>query len=287
MIRYAPAQGKMQIHNFVNASDDEIRQYAPSVFADAPHPTRTNAKTYQFINTGELITSMRQEGWAVTSVGQRFVRDEDRHAYARHFIRLRHADHARLDSDAVPEGIIINAHDATASHRCLGGLFRFVCANGLIAGDIMGSIKAIHSKSRAATAFQLSADLLRALPEQMRVVYRLREARLNYEEMMTFFAHAIAARWPGEVNRVQPKDILETTWLREDQGDSAWQIFNHAQRVLITNGGAVGRTSNGRSYIAPPIRTVDQTIKSNIGIFNAILCVVPKLEPELLQAVAA
>ena len=47
-------------------------------------------------------------------------------------VRLRHTDHALSINGAVPEIVMLNAHDGTSSMRLLSGLFRLVCSNGLV-----------------------------------------------------------------------------------------------------------------------------------------------------------
>ena len=55
-------------------SDDQIRAVAPSIFADAPHESRS--ERYSYIPTAAVLTELRKEGFQPFMVTQTRVRDE-------------------------------------------------------------------------------------------------------------------------------------------------------------------------------------------------------------------
>jgi hypothetical protein len=287
MVRYAPVRGALQLRNFTDATDEDIRAVAPAVFAEAPGPDRSSR--YQFVSTIQLINAMRQEGWMVTAAGQKYVTDEERHGYARHMVRMRHQSFS-LKAEAVPEGIIMNAHDGTASWKYFDGVFRFVCANGCVFGEVMGSVKAHHTVRQAGangeTAMRLSEEFMRVLPGKMKLAERLKEVRLTELQMTEYFTKAIAVRWPHG-SSITSNDVATFTWLKEDYGLTAWQVYNHAQRVLVTLGGVQGVNAAGRVHVSNPVKRIEEMVRINVGLWDAMLeyCpddirVVPKLEPE-------
>jgi hypothetical protein len=97
-------------------TDDEIRLAAPSVFAPAPHASRS--ARYAYIPTGQLLTGLRAEGFEVFSALQARARNEDRAEHTKHLLRLRHvgdAGRALAVGDSVAEICLINSHDVFAS----------------------------------------------------------------------------------------------------------------------------------------------------------------------------
>ncbi|MEN1550794.1 DUF932 domain-containing protein, partial [Pseudomonas aeruginosa] len=42
------------------------------------------------------------------------------------------------------EIILLNSHDGTSSYQMLAGMFRFVCSNGLVCGDIVADVRVPH-----------------------------------------------------------------------------------------------------------------------------------------------
>ena len=101
-------------------SDDRIRAVVPSIFADAPHGSRSDR--YAYIPTSTVLTKLRQEGFEPFMVCQTRVRNEDRREYTKHLIRLRHA--SQINGDEANEIILLNSHDGTSSYQMLAGMFR-------------------------------------------------------------------------------------------------------------------------------------------------------------------
>ena len=109
-------------------SDDQIRRVAPSIFADAPHESRS--ERYSYIPTATVLTELRKEGFQPFMVTQTRVRDEGRREHTKHMIRLRHA--SQINGAEANEIVLLNSHDGTSSYQMLAGMFRFVCSNGLV-----------------------------------------------------------------------------------------------------------------------------------------------------------
>ena len=57
-------------------SDDQIRRVAPSIFADAPHESRS--ERYSYIPTAAVLTELRKEGFQPFMVTQTRVREDGR-----------------------------------------------------------------------------------------------------------------------------------------------------------------------------------------------------------------
>jgi hypothetical protein len=286
-VRYAPKQGGIQVQNFQNATNEDIMAVAPAVFAENGHADRTKA-SYQFVSTIQLIEAMRVEGWRVTTAGQKFVRDVSRWGHAKHYIRMRH-ESADPKAEIQPEAIIMNAHDGTASWKYFDGAFRGVCLNGLVWGEIMGSVKAHHTMrqagERGTMAITLSRALMAALPEKMTIAERMKEATLTEAQTLDYFTRAIKARWPRGTGMLINQDLMQAPWLKEDFALTAWQVYNHAQRWLVTIGGVQGADAAGRVRMTTPIRRVDELATVNVALWEEMMKTVPALEVELRKPV--
>jgi hypothetical protein len=63
-------------------SDDQIRRVAPSIFADAPHESRS--ERYAYIPTAAVLTELRKEGFQPFMVTQTRVRTKAARAHQTH-----------------------------------------------------------------------------------------------------------------------------------------------------------------------------------------------------------
>ena len=119
---------------------EELFRTVPSVFSEDKHGSRSERYTY--IPTITLLDSLQKEGFYPFFTCQTRVRDVSRREYTKHMLRLRR--HDQITGSQVPEIILLNSHDGTSSYQMLPGLFRQVCANGLIYGDVLGEVRVPH-----------------------------------------------------------------------------------------------------------------------------------------------
>ncbi len=121
-------------------SDDQIRAVAPSIFAQAPHGSRS--ERYSYIPTATVLQELRGEGFQPFMVCQSRVHQEGRRDFTKHMLRLRHA--SQINGREANEIILLNSHDGTSSYQMLAGMFRFVCHNGLVCGDTVADVRVPH-----------------------------------------------------------------------------------------------------------------------------------------------
>jgi hypothetical protein len=112
-------------------SDDQICRVAPSIFADSKHESRSERYTY--IPTIDVLNGLRNEGFQPFMVCQTRVRNPGKLDFTKHMLRLRHAD--QIGGEEANEIVLLNSHDGSSSYQMVAGLLRFVCKNGLVAGE--------------------------------------------------------------------------------------------------------------------------------------------------------
>ncbi|MBE1183344.1 DUF932 domain-containing protein, partial [Escherichia coli] len=142
-------------------SDDQIRAVAPSIFADAPHESRS--ERYAYIPTATVLTKLRQEGFEPFMVCQTRVRNEDRREFTKHMIRMRHA--SQINGSEANEIILLNSHDGTSSYQMLAGMFRFVCHNGLVCGETTADIRVPHKGDVAGEVIEGAYEVLQGFEQ--------------------------------------------------------------------------------------------------------------------------
>ena len=131
-------------------SEEQMRRSAPSIFAGAKHASRSERYTY--IPTIDVLRGLAREGFEPFMVAQGLSRIEGKSEYTKHMIRLRHGRQATVLPEA-NEIILINSHDGASSYQMLAGVFRFVCCNGLVVGQIANDIR---TRTRATSSTKSS-----------------------------------------------------------------------------------------------------------------------------------
>ncbi|VWD45589.1 MULTISPECIES: DUF932 domain-containing protein [Burkholderia] len=246
-------------------SDDQIRRVAPSIFADGKHESRSERYTY--IPTIEVLRGLRNEGFQPFMICQTRVRDSGKREFTKHMLRLRHTD--QITGEEADEIVLLNSHDGTSSYQMLAGTFRFVCQNGMVAGENIADIRVPHKGNVVQNvingAFNVldGFDLIREQKDGMRAM------TLDRDEQQAFARSALMLRYdPTEADA--PAPISESQLLAprrfEDRRDDLWTVFNRVQENL-TKGGLHGRSRSGRAMSTRPITGIDQNVKLNRALW--------------------
>lgn len=244
-------------------TNDEIRAVAPSIFADAAHESRSARYTY--IPTIDVLDGLRREGFAPFMACQTRVRNEGKREHTKHMLRLRHAN--QITGKEANEIILLNSHDGTSSYQMLAGMFRFVCHNGMVCGEVSGDIRVRHNGDVVGEVIEGAFKVL----DSFETITNQREAMqgitLNQGEQAAFAHAALSLKYDeGEgAAPVTESDILMPRRF-EDRRDDMWTTFNRVQENLL-KGGLRGRTKAGRPTTTRQVNGIDQSVKLNRALW--------------------
>jgi hypothetical protein len=257
--------GSPMLRSDTPLSDDQIHRVTPSIFADGKHQSRSDRYTY--IPTIDVLRGLRNEGFQPFMVCQTRVRDLDRREFTKHLIRMRPA--SEITGEDVNEIILLNSHDGSSSFQLLAGAFRFVCQNGMVAGETARDIRVHHKGNVVQNVINGAFDVLDGLDLIREQKDSMRAIELNRDEQHAFARSALALRYdPTDAEAAVP--ITESQLLAprrfEDRRDDLWTVFNKVQEHL-TKGGLHGRSRSGRSMSTRPVTGIDQNVKLNRALW--------------------
>jgi hypothetical protein len=244
-----------------------MRRAAPSIFATAKHVSRSDRYTY--IPTIEVLRGLKKEGFEPFMVAQSKSRIEGKTEFTKHMIRMRHAGQVQTKPEA-NEIILINSHDGASSYQMLAGMFRFVCCNGLVVGDVANDIRIPHKGNIQDDvidgAFRVLDDFeaVDASSEGMKAL------ELRPDEERAFAAAALALRY-GDRSEGQPpvpitaEQLIEARRI-EDTGHSLWTTFQRVQENAL-RGGQLGRSTQGRRVHTRAVGSIDRNVSLNRALW--------------------
>ena len=245
-------------------SDEQIHRVAPSIFAEAPHESRS--QRYAYIPTATVLTELRKEGFQPFMVTQTRTRHEDRRDYTKHMIRLRHASQINARGEA-NEIILLNSHDGTSSYQMLAGMFRFVCSNGLVCGDTVADVRVPHKGDVAGQVIEGAYQVLHGFDRALESRESMQAITLNEGEAEVFARAALSLKYDDPD---KPAPITESQILMprrfDDRRPDLWSVFNRTQENL-TKGGLHGRSANGRRQQTRPVQGIDSDVRLNRALW--------------------
>ena len=251
-------------------SEDQMRAAAPSVFAEGKHASRSERYTY--IPTIQVLRGLRKEGFEPFMVAQSASRVEGKAEFTKHMIRMRHAGQVQTKPEA-NEIILINSHDGASSYQMLAGLFRFVCCNGLVVGEVVEDIRIPHKgdiqNDVIEGAFRV-LDEFEAVDEHAEAMKAL---PLEPREEIAFATAALALRFgDGAVEEgghrpapVTAEQLIEAR-RPEDLGHNLWTTFQRVQENVM-RGGQPGRSVQGRRLHTRPVGSIDRGVSLNRALW--------------------
>ena len=246
-------------------SDEQIMRVAPSIFATDAHHTRSSR--YSFVPTVEVLAGLRREGFEPFMVGQTRTRIADRHEFTKHMIRLRHA--SMINAQEANEIILLNSHDGTSSYQMLSGMFRFVCMNGLVCGDVTSDIRVRHKGNIVDDVIEGAFTVVESFKEIGERRDAMKAIRLDDREANAFAGAALLTKYEPDDNGNLPVQVSQVLRPRryDDNGADLWSVFNRTQENLI-KGGLRTRASNGRRNTSREVTGIDQNVKVNRALWT-------------------
>lgn len=257
------SRNRTSLHIATPMTDDQIKVVAPSIFAAEAHQSRSDRYTY--IPTIDVLEGLRREGFQPFMACQSKTRIEGKQEHTKHMLRLRHP--SQIAASEANEIILLNSHDGTSSYQMLAGVFRFVCANGLICGETQADIRVRHSGNVIDNvidgAFRVLDDfeLVDSQRDGMKAI------TLAPAEQTAFARAALELKYDSAA---APAPITENQVLSPrraaDSGADLWSTFNRVQEHVI-RGGLQGRSATNKRMTTRPVTGIDQGVKLNRALW--------------------
>jgi hypothetical protein len=243
-------------------TNDEIANVAPSILANSAHESRS--ARYCYIPTVDVLDALRKEGFQPFMVCQTRVRNDDRRAFTKHMIRMRHAE--QIDGREANEIILLNSHDGTSSYQMLAGMFRFVCQNGMVCGDTVGEVRVPHKGNVVDQVIEGAFKILDSFDTAAEQREGMATTLLDEGEQSAFARAALALRYEGD----KPAPVTERQLLAprraEDRASDLWTTFNRVQENIM-RGGLRGRNANGKAMKTRAVTGIDQDVRLNRALW--------------------
>ena len=122
---------------------EQIQHRAPAAFSTTKAERLSDR--YISLNTSDVLPIMADYGYLPTQAAQKRSRKASAD-HAAHMLAFSKTTDIVEAGDIRPEIILYNSHDGTGSVKLFAGVFRFICSNGIVAGDGFQS-RIYHSKA--------------------------------------------------------------------------------------------------------------------------------------------
>ncbi|MDF1880564.1 DUF932 domain-containing protein [Sulfurimonas sp. MAG313] len=211
-------------------NQDELLSQAPALFTEKPHFEASDK--YYFVSTIDVINEIKSLNWYPTSVQQSSVKDIDKKGHQRHLVRFRHFDDLLSPKENAVELLLFNSHDRSTAFSISAGIYRFVCANGLVIADsVFESYKIKHIGDRFNNVQNAINNITAFKPQLEQKINTFESIHLSQAEQESFARSSIPLRFHKHL-QVDLKDLL-TPHREEDTKDDLYTTLNVIQENLL------------------------------------------------------
>lgn len=262
-------------------SNQELQELAPTLFTQEPHYEVSDK--YHFIPTIHIVEEIKSHNWHPVSVSEAGVRNIEKEGYQQHCVRFRHFEDLLNPGENVVELLLFNSHDRSKAFSISAGIYRFVCANGLVLSDaVFESYKIKHLGKRENDVASAIANITAIKSTLMDKVAALECIHLSQVEKETFAKNSIALRFDEHLE-VNPNDLLIPHRL-EDHGNDLYTTLNIIQENLLRGNISGVNRETGRRFTSKVITSISKDVSINKGLWDIAERIARIKEPSLALA---
>ena len=221
---------------------------------DAAHAASTTSSKYGFVSSRAIIDNLTTLGFTPRQIQIHKVRKDERQGFQKHIVRMQHSDLMPKVGDSFPEIVLINSHDGSCRYRMMLGMFRLICTNGMVSGNIEDEINFTHRIANVDKIQDGAMQLVNRASRMSEVMQMMSGRQLDITERRSFVENALQLRYnkpSGDATNEdysdwnQRIDAINKPRRYEDSANNLWVVFNRVQENLTqgVRGGARRITS--------------------------------------------
>jgi hypothetical protein len=218
---------------------ERIRQLAPAAFSTTKHERLSDR--YAALHTSDLLPVLADYGYQPVQAAQKRVNKGGSVEHAMHMLAFTNAHDIEGNDGLRSEIVLYNSHDGTGSVKLFAGAFRFLCSNGIVAGDGFAS-RTYHNRTAMLGFEEVLRNTIEMMPAMMDKIEAMRSLQLSRGEAYDLAMKSVAARWDGYTGDMSKRgtfavtktvmDVLQAQRIQDENND-AWTVFNRIQENII------------------------------------------------------
>ena len=286
---------KVSKHQGLN--DEEIKHLCPVAFKNRMVTSEVRklglSKHYSFVPTMKVVNDLRELGYECVDACQVKARKKSTNGYQKHMLTFEHPKYkvdqvkevkfadgkaAKFTTEKAteyPQLLLTNSHDGGNAFALSAGIFRLVCANGLvIKTEDYGTARLVHKGYSFSAVRKLVNEFNVTIDEVLTKITAMKKVQLTKEQQIEFAKKAALLRFTAKsFNEDNIADVVDLDGLlnverKEDKGDGLYEVFNRVQESLVkgkylyASSGKVNAEGT-KTRKARPIKNFKQSIDVN------------------------
>ena len=267
-------------------SADRMRYLAPAIFADTVKDTLT--PRYAQLRTADVLPVLADHGFVPVQAAQKRSRKTSPE-HTQHMVAFAHRDSLidTYNADAQRGEIILyNSHDGSGSIKLFAGAYRFICSNGIVAGDGYES-RLYHNQANVNSFELMLTNTVKRLPLLLERIEQMRGIQLSRDAQWEMAKQSAMTRWDWtHIPELLADDVvvrgsyatgatvqsLLTPHRIADGYDDAWTVYNRIQENVIRGGALIKsfteKNPDGSYRKARAVNSVAENVRVNRELWD-------------------
>jgi hypothetical protein len=246
-------------------SNEILKEKASSIFATSP--SFEVSDRYAFIPTIEVVDMFRNNSWYPVEAKESFVRLSKNQGYQKHLIIFRYISDFLSNQDEAIEIVLTNSHNRTSSFIIQAGVFRFICANGLVvANNLFEKISIRHIGFKESEVKRAIKRIVASIDKINERINFYKQIELSKDEQLSLARASKIIRFKA-YQQIDIRDLLKPH-RKEDEDNDLWRVFNRIQENVIRGGVRGKNILTNRNFTSKPVKSIDSLISINEKLFD-------------------
>lgn len=253
-------------------SDDEINPF------NREEQHESLSKQYKFIDSNNIKEVLQDHGFILNGVS--VAKSKKYQGFQKHIAVYEHPDF-KFDDGNNLNLLVKNSHDGKSSLQLNLGVYRAICANGLVVGDDIAQKNITHKGDAIKKLDEGIIELIEHAPNVFGTIDSMKSQKATPEKITEMILKASELRFKDKILEIEKnnQDLEDDkklslrfnpeSFLRarryEDRKDDLYTVFNVIQENLI-RGGLRYHTVKGERYL--DARNTTREIKDANKLIN-------------------
>lgn len=256
-------------------TETQLFHLTPSIFAS--RSSESTSSKYALIPTIDCVRALDSHGYKVVAAQQTRARSADNKAYTKHMLRFRREENLQrsfANKEECEEIILVNSHDGKSSYQLKGGIFRFVCCNGLVIGDTLFHQKVRHQGNVVQGVIEAFGQIIDVLPKAKEKIEAWKGIELKEDAKRVYAESAMLLKYDKDEMPFDAGRLIRPRRM-EDAKSDLWTTFNAVQENMIRGGIAyVDRKTDERGYTTKRwnstrrVGSVSENVRLNTALWS-------------------
>jgi hypothetical protein len=254
--------------------EETINKEGNPIYATAKGTNTSD--NFKFQDSQVIIDALQASGFYLDSNSIGNPRKDENRGFQKHLMIFRSGwTETKIDDGNELTILVQNAHNGTSSVRFSIGIYRAVCANGLIVGDTLHEYRVNHrGKEFERNIIEAIANVRHKFTDIKAVVHKMQSTELSYEDRRNLAFEAVKVRLGKQAEFLEKVDVLKLLSSRrlEDQPKDLYTVFNRIQENVMRGKIKYLKQLEDNTFKTSSLRRIkkgsDTDIKFNSGFWN-------------------